>query len=102
MKIRTDEHVSPIIASTIDDLTLRAGWEISSVLSAGDQGASDVHWITRFAQHGGDAILSADQDFVRLAPQINAVFDTGMKVILLPPKWANATAHLQAAHILQW
>ena len=31
-----------------------------------------------------------------------AVFKTGLKVIHLPPKWANAKGHLQAAHLLLW
>lgn len=30
------------------------------------------------------AIITADRDFVTLEPQVNAVFDTGMKVIYLP------------------
>ena len=77
-------------------------WEISSVKEVGDQGKSDVHWITKFAQEGGDAILSADKDFLKTPPQVMAVSQTGMKVIYLPPQWQNAEGRLQASHILLW
>jgi len=100
--IRCDEHVSTVIVDAVRNIALRDGWGISSVLTVGHGGASDVHWITKFAENGGDAILSADKDFLTLEPQINAVFDTGMKVIHLPPRWAQAKGRLQAAHILQW
>lgn len=86
----------------VREISLSPGVKLSSVKEAGHAGASDVHWITKFAEEGGDAILSADKDFLKLEPQVNAVFDTGMKVIHLPPKWQNAPGHLQAAHILQW
>ncbi|WP_293341656.1 DUF5615 family PIN-like protein [Parvibaculum sp.] len=102
MKIRGDEHLSPYIVKAIRDLALSPGFEISSVHELGQQGASDVHWITSFAREGGHAILSADSDFLTLAPQVNAVFDTGLRVIHMPHKWVNAKGHLQAAFILQW
>lgn len=86
----------------IRDIALSPGWEITSIHHVGDAGDSDVHWITKFAQDGGDAILSADRDFITLEPQVNAVFDTGLKVIHLPPAWGRAKGHMQAAHILQW
>ncbi|MGM0583380.1 MAG: hypothetical protein ACQEUZ_01850 [Pseudomonadota bacterium] len=81
---------------------LSPGWELSSVLRVGHGGDDDEHWITKFAQEGGDAILSADRDFLNLAPQVNAVFETGLRVIHLPHNWGQAKGYLQAAHILQW
>lgn len=102
MIVRADEHVSPSIVDAIQRIALSPGWEISSTLRVGDRGKSDVHWITKFASEGGDAILSADRDFLTLEPQVNAVFDTGLRVIHLPSKWGSATRYLQAAHILQW
>jgi len=102
LRIRCDEHVSPVIVDAVRTIALRPGWEISSVLSVGHGGDADVHWITKFAEDGGDAILSADTDFLKLEPQVNAVFDTGVKVIHLPARWAQAKGRLQASHILQW
>ena len=66
------------------------------------RGASDVHWITAFANDGGDAILTADTDFLKEPPQVLAVQKTGLRVIHLPSGWANASLAMQAAHILQW
>lgn len=102
MKIRCDEHVSPQIVTIIRELALSPGWEISSVREAGHCGDDDAHWITKFAQEGGNAILTADKDFTTLEPQVNAVFDTGLKVIQMPGKWGHAKGHLQAAHTLLW
>lgn len=51
---------------------------------------------------GGHAILTADRDFLENAPQVEAVFKTGAKVVHLPAKWGQARGTLQAAHILMW
>ena len=61
-----------------------------------------MYRITAFAKDGGDAIISADRDFLTLEPQVNAVFDTGLRIIHLPRKWSGARGYLQAAHVLQW
>ena len=82
-------------------MALGPDWDLSSVLDF-DRGSDDVHWITRFAREGGHAILSADTDFFKVPQQVVAVFDTGLKVIHLPAKWANAQCHLQASHLLLW
>jgi hypothetical protein len=48
------------------------------------------------------AILSADSDFHKRHQQIVAICDTGLRVVHLPPKWANSLRHLQASHVLLW
>jgi hypothetical protein len=94
--------VSPFIVNAIRDIALSPGWEITSIHEVDAAGDDDVYWITAFANDGGHAILSADRDFLSLEPQVNAVFDTGLRVIHLPPQWGQAKGHMQAAHILQW
>lgn len=102
MKIRADEHVAPAIIAILRAIALSPEHELDSVFSAGDRGSSDVHWITKFSGEGGEAILTADTDFIKNPPQVAAVFNTGVKVIHLPPKWAGAEGRLQAAHLLLW
>lgn len=103
MKIRADEHIAPGIVTSVRDMGLTdSTWEFSSVRLAGQSGQSDQHWITEFANLGGEAILSADTDFFRKPPQIQAVFNTGIRVIHLPPKWGQSSGDLQAAFILLW
>lgn len=102
MKIRTDEHVSPSIVSAVRAIALSDGWEITSVFESGDRSKDDVHWVTKFSKEDGEAILSADRDFLSQPPQVVAIFNTGMKVIHLPPKWGSSKGVLQAAHILNW
>lgn len=102
MRIRADEHVAEAIIRAIREIELRDGWELDSVVSARQSGKSDVHWISEFMANGGDAILTADRDFLSNAPQVSAVFRTGAKVIHLPAKWGQARGTLQASHILMW
>lgn len=102
MRIRADEHVAPAIVEAINAIALGTGFELTSVLKTGFKGASDVHWITAFAADGGDAILTADTDFLKQPPQVQAVERTGVRVIHLPSAWANATLALQASHLLAW
>jgi hypothetical protein len=102
LKLRADEHVSQEIVRAVREMALSPGWELSHVVEEGDRGSSDEHWITRFAAQGGNAILSADTDFFLLPVQVMAVFNTGMKVIHFPSRWANAGCSMQAAHTLLW
>ena len=83
-------------------MALRQDWEISSIHDVDEAGADDVYWITSFARNGGHAILTADRDFVTKVPQIDAIFQNELKVILLPPKWGRAAIRLQATYILLW
>ena len=83
-------------------IALSSSWEISSIHEAEHEGFQDVHWVTAFAEQGGQVIVTADTDFLKLEPQINAIFDTGVRVIHLPKRWAQASSYMQAAHILQW
>lgn len=102
MRIRADEHVAPAIVEAINRIALGSGFELTSVLTTGFKSASDVHWITAFAADGGDAILTADTDFLKQPPQVQAVERTGVRVIHLPSQWANAALALQASHLLAW
>jgi hypothetical protein len=103
LKIRADEHVAQGIVTAIRDVGLSdSAWEISSVVEANQRGQADEHWITVFAKSGGSAILSADRDFFSKPPQIQAVFDTGIRVIHLPSKWGHQPGDLQAAFVLLW
>lgn len=72
MRVRADEHVAKAIVAAIRDIALSPGGEISSIHEVGGVGDDDVHWITRFADEGGHAILSADRDFFTLEPQVAA------------------------------
>jgi hypothetical protein len=102
LRIRADEHVAPAIVQAVKQIALSDGFELTSVLKEGFKGASDVHWITAFAADGGEAILTADTDFLKQPPQVRAVERTGVKVIHLPAAWANASLAVQAGHILIW
>ncbi|MDE0029197.1 MAG: hypothetical protein OXU42_07345 [Deltaproteobacteria bacterium] len=105
MRIRADEHISVKIVRSIKDICGQGQFgdiELSSVYDEHHQGSSDEYWITEFANKDGNAILTADTDFFRKPNQIVAIHQTRLTVFHLPPRWANAQAHLQAAHLLIW
>jgi PIN like domain len=104
LKIRADEHIAPLIVESIKTIAVKSEIDLTSVLDAhvAQGGLPDVHWISEFANSGGIAILTADTDFVKTPPQVDAVFRTGVKVIYLPGRWAQSKLSLQAAHLLIW
>jgi len=102
VKIRADEHVSEQIVRAVREIALSKDWYLSHVVEAGYGGAADEHWATAFAREGGEAILTADTDFHKRHAQMAAIAQTGLKVIHMPPAWAQSRGDLQAAHIFQW
>jgi hypothetical protein len=102
VRIRADEHVSSVVVTTVKTSALGAGFDLDSITLVGQRGSSDEHWITSFGKDGGTAILTADTDFVKRPHQVMAVHDAGLRIVHLPPKWANAPLHLQIAHLLIW
>ena len=102
MKVRADEHVSEEIVRVVSAMALSLNWELTSVLSVGDRGKTDIHWATKFAREGGQVILTADTDFFKHHHLVVAVYDAGLQIVHMPPKWSNAAGHLQAAHMLLW
>jgi PIN like domain len=86
----------------IRELRLSPGWELTSVREEGHGGDHDVTWVTKFAREGGHAILSADKDFLKRHQQIVAICDAGLRVVHMPPKWANSIRSIQAAYMLFW
>jgi PIN like domain len=102
LKIRFDEHVSEKIVKSLRDLTRKPDLYISSVTSAAQKGSSDIHWMTSFTHDGGNAIITADDDFIKKSHLIVAIQETGLKVIHLPRQWANSTFTMQAAFLLLW
>lgn len=102
MRIRADEHIAPAIVDAINAVAIGDGFELTSVLKEGFGGSTDEHWITAFAADGGHVILSADTDFLRQPPQVQAIERTGLRLIHLPSGWAGASRAIQAGHLLSW
>lgn len=103
MKIHADENVSHRLVEALNLAGVKhSEIELSSVYSVGHKGWSDVDWVSEFAADGGRAILSGDKDFQRKMPQIRAITNTGLIVILLPERWNTANLNIKAASILIW
>ena len=101
MKIRADEHISIKVIRAVREVVLKDGIDLSHVQEIGQRGHSDVNWTTAFRNEKGTAVLTADKGFIK-GPQRKAIEATGLQVILLPKKWAESLANVQAAFILFW
>ncbi len=102
MKIRADENVSLKIVWALRDFGLPANWELSSTVEARQTGQADIRWVDEFAKQGGDAILTADRDFVTNALLIRVVHEMGLKVVLFPRAFSTSNKFEQAAHVFRW
>ena len=101
MKIRADEHVSIKVIRAVREVVLKDGIDLSHVEEQGQRGQSDVYWTTAFRNENGTAVLTADRGFTK-GWQRQAIEATGLQIILLPKKWAESLANIQAAFILFW
>ena len=101
MKVRADEHVSVRLVEIIRDCANPAV-DLDHVKEAGQKGHKDQHWITEFAESGGSAIISGDTDFLKTPEVVDAVYQTQIKIIALPPRYCNAGIVLQVSFVLAW
>jgi PIN like domain len=102
LKICTDEHVSTWIVGIIRDSCLGSNHSLEHVEDYHLRGIEDEIWVRRFAKAGGEAILSADSEMLRRHNEIVAICDSGLRLAILPSKWANSARNLQASHIMFW
>ena len=102
MKIRADEHVSPKILQAVRLLCLRQGWEISHVRDEHSEKTADETWLSKFANDGGQAILTGDARILGRPHQLVAIRDTGLISVVLSKDWTKAKRHEQAANIIFW
>lgn len=102
MKVRADEHVSPKIVQALRSLTLSAGWELTEVRQFHSARTADETWVPQFADEGGRAILTADANMLKRPHMIVAIQDAQIMGLILPPSWAMAQRHLQAASLIRY
>lgn len=102
MKICADEHVSTWIVGIIRDSCLDRKHSLEHVEDYYLRGVDDEIWVRRFAKAGGEAIISADANMLRRNHELIAICDSGLRLVVLPSKWANATRNLQASHVMFW
>ena len=101
MKVRADENVSPRLVEVVRNFA-SSDVNLDHVREAGQQGSKDQYWITEFAEEGGSAIISGDTDFLKTPEVVDAVYQTQIKIIALPPRYCNAGIVLQVSFVLAW
>ncbi len=102
MKICADEHVSTWIVGIIRDSCLDQKHSLEHVEDYYLRGIEDEIWVRRFAKAGGQAIISADASMLKRHHELIAICDSGLRLMILPSRWANAARNFQASHIMYW
>jgi hypothetical protein len=102
LNICGDEHVSPWIVKIIQESCLSNQHTLFTVDDFRARGVDDQIWVRTFSGRGGNAIIGADAAMTRRPHEVVAICEAGVRLILLPPQWANAKRHLQASHLLYW
>ena len=102
MKICADEYLSTWIVGIIRDSCLDPKHSLEHVEDYHLRGVDDEIWVRRFAKAGGEAVVSADANMLRRHHEPIAVCDSGLRLVILPDKWACAKRNLQASHVMLW
>ncbi len=103
MKIRADEHVAPRLLQEIREKALSdPGWDLSHVRDDHGPKTGDEAWITRFANDGGNGILSADRTMLKRPTLVELVRKSGLVAIYLPSSWARQPLPIQASRLINW
>lgn len=101
MKICFDEHVSVRIVAILKQIypDEESLLHVSDILALGIE---DEIWVRQFARDGGEAVVAADANMLKRHNEIIAIWESGLRVAVLPSQWAQSKRHLQASHLLYW
>ncbi len=102
MRIKFDENVSRRIVEAIRRLEDDTAVEITSVVEDYGQGSPDPEWMFRFAQEGGDAMISGDHNILQKPVNLVAYVESGLISVWPPSGWPNLKRFGQAAFVIRW
>jgi PIN like domain len=102
LKICADENVAPVLTELIRKELLSAGFIFDTVDDHQARGVEDQIWVRRFADAGGDAIISADFAMTKRPHEIVAINETGLRLIILDEKWPRQNKNVQISYLFYW
>ena len=81
---------------------LSKGFSLDTVDDHAARGVEDVIWVRRFADAGGDAIISGDINITKRAHELTAINETGLRLVVLHEKWPREKKHVQISYLFYW
>lgn len=66
------------------------------------RGTEDQIWVRKFAEAGGEAIVGADGKMLSRPHEVVAIFEAGLRIVVLPAQWARAPRHIQMSFVFYW
>ena len=103
MKIRLDENLSYRVADAIKAYTAnRPGFEVSWVGDDNPPRTGEETWLKKFADEGGDAVVSGDWNILKRWPDLVAYTESGLISFFPPPPFRELRGYGKASFILRW
>ena len=102
MRICADENVALKLSHLIREQLLSRQHTLDTIDEHQGGGVDDQIWVRRFAEAGGEAIVSGDFAMTKRAAEIVAIAETGLRLIVLDQAWPRAPKHWQIAYLFFW
>jgi PIN like domain len=99
LRICADENVAPALSDLVREQLLSRGFSLDTVDDHQAKGVEDQIWVRRFAEAGGDAIVSADFAMTKRPHEIVAINETGLRLIILDEKWPREKINVQISYL---
>lgn len=107
MKVAFDEHVARGLVHVFNTLgedkhlikhTFHAAGDYAIDIDNGD----DAPWMRRFADDGGQVVITGDIRIRKLLHQQKAYMECGLLLYMFPPVWSNYITLEKSAFLLKW
>ena len=107
MKIAFDEHIPPVIVKIFKGLAKDGDILKAEIVSArdyvdGKKQSSDVPWIKRFHEDGGNIIISGDVRMRSHLHERKALLNAGITVFFFTTTWSLKNGFVKTAMLLLW
>lgn len=102
MRICADENVAPLLTQLIRDSLLGKAHTLDLVDDHQARGVDDQIWVRKFADAGGEAIVGADAKMLTRPHEVVAIFEAGLRLVVLPGQWAQQPKNIQIAFLFLW
>jgi hypothetical protein len=103
LKVRLDENLSFRVAGAIRAiLSGRTGLVVDWVRDEHPPKTTDPSWISKFADDGGNAIISDDANILQHWPNLIAYMESGLISFFPPTGFDKLKGYGQASLILRW
>jgi hypothetical protein len=102
LRLCADENVAPLISDLIRETLLSGDFTLDCIDDHQARGVDDQIWVRKFADAGGEAIVGGDAAMLSRPNEVIAIHQTGLRLIVLDPKWPRQKRHIQISYLFYW